>query len=127
RIYKYKFNVMLEMNKNINANEGRNTRAFASDEDSMTTGEFKTNPHFIANDGDRKEINKSPRVFYIKLVDNYIKVMFNKDTFKIILSVTSVCENDDYIYNLELKDNKPNSTYLDEKYFDEKHYKRIDK
>ena len=127
RIYKYKFNVMLEMNKNINANEGRNTRAFASDEDSMTTGEFKTNPHFIANDDDRKEINKSPRTFYIKLVDNYIKVMFNKDTFKIILSVTSVCENDDYIYNLELKDNKPNSTYLDEKYFDEKHYKRIDK
>lgn len=126
RIYKYEFHVMLEMNKNTNANMQRNTRAFNSGNTSMSTGEFKTNSHLIADDNDRKEILKNPRTFYVKLRDDFMKVHFNYDTLKVILSITSVCPDDYYIYNLELKDNTSDSTYLKETYFDENQYKRID-
>src|SRR5699024_5333399 len=33
----------------------------------------------------------------------------------------------DYTYNMQLKDNKSNSTYLNQSYFNEDHIKRIDK
>ncbi|WNM54320.1 hypothetical protein CoNPh17_CDS0124 [Staphylococcus phage S-CoN_Ph17] len=36
-------NIMLEMRRNEFSNENRNTRAFNTDNDSMTTGEFDFN------------------------------------------------------------------------------------
>lgn len=125
-IYKYDFNIMLEINRNENANERRNTRAFGSDNDSMTTAEFETNDHNIASDDDRDHIRKNPRFIYIKLKNDYLKIWFNRDSLKIILSIESFI-TEPYIYNMQLKDNKEQSTYLNQSYFDDSHIKRIDK
>lgn len=123
KIYK---NVMLEMHRNENANEHRNTRAFENSDDSMSTGQFETNNYNIANEGDRDHIRKNPRFIYVKLVDRYLKIWFNRDTLKIILSIESAIE-EPYTYNMLLKDNKEHSKYLNEKYFDDNHLKKIDK
>lgn len=56
KIYHYDFHIMLEINRNENANERRNTRAFGSANDSMTTAQFETNPYNIATDNDRNHI-----------------------------------------------------------------------
>lgn len=126
KIYKYDFHIMLEINRNENANQRRNTRAFGSENDAMTTAEFETNNYNIATDYDREHIRKNPRFIYIKLKDNYLKIWFNRDTLKTILSIESRID-EPYLYNLQLKDNKEHSTYLNEKYFDDDHIKRIDR
>src|SRR5699024_8067769 len=117
---------MLEIRRNDNQNEIRNTRAFGSDNDSMTTGQFETNDFNIATDDDRNHIKRNPRYIYIKLKSDYLKIWFNPDTLNIILSIESNI-NDPYLYNMQLKDNKEHSTYLNQKYFDDDHVKRIDK
>lgn len=126
KIYKYQFNIMLEMNRNDHANEKRNTRAFASDDDAMTTGEFEKNDFNIATKNDVYEVKKNPRFFYVKLKDDFLKVWFNADTYKIILSIESTIE-DDYLFNMLLKDNRSHSTFLNDRYFDDAHIKKIDK
>lgn len=123
RIYN---NIMLEINRNENANERRNTRAFGSDNDAMTTAQFETNDYNIATESDRNIIKKNPRFIYIKLKDDYLKIWFNRDTLDIILSIESFIDSD-YHYNLLLKDNRENSTYLKENYFGDNHIKRIDR
>src|SRR5699024_12470578 len=67
KIYKYDFNVMLEINRNENANKRRNTRAFQSSDDSMTTAQFETNDYNIATDSDREHVKRNPRFIYVKL------------------------------------------------------------
>lgn len=126
KIYQYDFNIMLEINRNENANEIRNTRAFDSADDSMTTGQFETNSHNIAIESDRLAIKKNPRFIYVKLENDYLKIWYNPDTLDIILSIESFIE-EDYDYNLLLKDNQSDSIYLKESYFNESHIKRIDK
>lgn len=126
KVYHYEFNVMLEMNRNDNANEQRNTRAFGLNDDPMTTAQFETNDHRIATDNDRYGIKRNPRTIYIKLKKDYLKIWFNKDTLDIILSIESRI-SESYQYNLELKDNRPNSIYLNQTYFDDSHIKKIDK
>ena len=126
KIYKYDFNIMLEINKNENANKRRNTRAFDSEGDSMTTGQFETNDYTIATDSDRHLIRKNPRFIYVKLREDFLKIWFNRNTLDIILSIESFIEGE-YHYNLQLKDNRENSIYLNESYFDERHVRRIDK
>ena len=126
KIYKYDFNIMLEINKNENANKRRNTRAFDSDDDSMTTGQFETNDYTIATDSDRHLIRRNPRFIYVKLREDFLKIWFNRNTLDIILSIESFIEGE-YHYNLQLKDNRENSIYLNESYFDERHVRRIDK
>lgn len=126
RVYNYDFNVMLEVNRNDNANEQRNTRAFGSSDDAMTTACFDTNDYNVATDNDRLHIKQNPRTFYIKLKSDYLKVWFNADSFTVILSIQSRI-TEEYSYNLLLKDNKETSTYLSEKYFDDNHIRKIDK
>lgn len=126
KIYKYDFNIMLEINRNENANQRRNTRAFGSSNDAMTTAQFETNNYNIATDEDRNHIKKNPRFIYIKLKSDYLKVWFNRDSLNIILSIQSII-NEPYLYNMQLKDKKEHSTYLNESYFDDDHIKRIDK
>ena len=119
---------MLEMNKNENANDDRNIRAFSSEDDSMTTGQFERNGHNVATPQERNHIKRNPRKFYVKLRDNYLSVTFNRDTFMILLSIENRMSDDyDYIFNILLKDNKESSQYLSEKYYDDNHYKKIDK
>ena len=74
KIYHYEFNVMLEINRNDNANEQRNTRAFGSTDDAMTTAQFETNDHNIATDNDRNEIKRNPRTIYVKLKNDYLRI-----------------------------------------------------
>ena len=126
RIYKYDFNVMLEINRNENANETRNTRAFGSGDDAMTTARFESNSHNVATDNDRNHVKRNPRVIYVKVKNDYIKIWFNADTLNTILSVEHTIDGT-YQYNLLLKDNRETSQFLNEKYFDEKHIKRIDR
>lgn len=126
RIYKNKFNIMLEINRNENANKKRNTRAFGSGDDAMTTAQFETNDYNIADDSDREHIKRNPRFIYIKLKSDYLKIWFNRDSLHVILSIESNI-NYPYHYNMQLKDNKEQSIYLKESYFDEKHIKKIDK
>src|SRR5699024_5511635 len=126
RIYKYDFNVMLEINRNENANETRNTRAFGSGDDAMTTARFESNSHNVANDNDRNHVKRNPRVIYVKVKSDYIKIWFNADTLTTILSVEHTIDGT-YQYNLLLKDNRETSQFLNDKYLDEKHIKRIDR
>lgn len=126
RIYQDNFNIMLEMNRNDNANEQRNTRAFDSKSDAMSTGQFVTNDHNIATDGDRVHIKRNPRTIYVKLRNDFLKIWFNKETMHIILSIESRID-ESYQYNIQLQDNKSNSIYLKDTYFDDDHIKKIDK
>ena len=126
KIYHYEFNVMLEINRNDNANEQRNTRAFGSNDDAMTTAQFETNDHNIATDNDRNEIKRNPRTIYVKLKNDYLRIWFNRDSLNVILSIESTI-NDPYLYNMQLKDNKEDSTYLNQRYFDDDHIKKIDR
>jgi hypothetical protein len=127
RMYKRdKMPFMLEIHRNENANERRNTRAFDSDNDSMTTAQFETNPYNIATENDRNHVRNNPRFIYIKLKESYMRIWFNRDSLVTILSIESRID-EPYTYNMQLKDNKEHSTYLNEKYFDEDHVKRIDK
>src|SRR5699024_12321099 len=80
----------------------------------------------IATEDDRNHIKVNQRFIYIKLKDDYLKVWFNKDSLNIILSIQSSI-TEPYLYNMQLKDNKEHSTYLNESYFDDDHIKKIDK
>lgn len=126
RIYKYDFNVMLEINRNENANETRNTRAFGGGDDAMSTARFESNSHNVATDNDRNHVKHNPRVIYVKVKNDYIKIWFNADTLNTIISVEHSID-DIYQYNLLLKDNRESSQFLNGKYFDENHIKRIDR
>ena len=126
KIYQYEFNVMLEMNRNENSNKKRNMRAFGSGDDAMSTGSFDKNDFNIATENDRLHVKKNPRFIYVKLQNDYLKIWFNRESLKIILSIESRIDTD-YHYNLLLKDNKESSIYLSEKYFDDRHIKKIDK
>lgn len=126
KIYNYDYNVMLEMNRNESANEQRNTRAFDSLNDSMTTAQFQTNDHNIATDGDRLHVKRNPRVIFVKLRNEYLKIWFNRNSMMTILSIESRID-EPYQYNLLLKDNRPDSVFLKDGYFDEEHIKKIDK
>ena len=128
KIYKYAFNIALEINRNENTNKLRNTRAFGSDDDSMSTGQFEVNDYNIATKADRYQVKKNPRTIYVKLRDNYLKIWFNRDTLDIILSIESFIKEDEkYQYCLVLKDKKSDVHYLDETYFDERQLKKFDK
>lgn len=128
KIYKYAFNIALEINRNENTNKLRNTRAFGSDDDSMSTGQFEVNDYNIATKADRYQVKKNPRTIYVKLRDNYLKIWFNRDTLDIILSIESFIKEDEkYQYCLVLKDKKSDVRYLDETYFDERQLKKFDK
>ena len=126
KIYHYDFNVMLEVNRNDNANEQRNTRAFGSQDDSMTTAQFETNDHNIATDDDRNEIKRNPRSIYVKLKNDYLRIWFNRDSLNVILSIVSQTD-EPCQYNMQLKDNKKDSTYLNQSYFNDDHIKKIDR
>lgn len=116
-------NICLEINKNENVNIKRNLRAFSEDKDNLTNADFKTNQFNIANEKDFIELKKDYDFINVKINNNnYLKIEYNKTTLQCILSI-SINENN-YSYNLELKDNKDDSIYLTKKYFKERFYKK---
>lgn len=126
KFYDYEFKLLLEMRKNENRNTKRNTRAFGSGDDAMSTAQFESNPYFIATENDRVLVKRNPRTIYVKLKDAYLKIFFNRETFTTILSIEKRIE-ESYQYNLQLKDNKADSIFLNERYFNERHIRKIDK
>lgn len=120
--------LILEVNKNDSANEERNLWAFDEENDDLTKAEFYINKHNIATDNDKQNINKEPKYIYIKLDKDYLKITYNAKTYKTLLTIVSFIETGTtYDFNLLLKDNNEKSVYLDESFFDEKHYKKYNK
>lgn len=118
-------NIILEMNKNDNANEERNLRAFNEETDELTNAEFKTNYFNVATEKQRMQIKQNARFIIVKLRDNYLKITFNPDNLLILLSIVNYSK--DYDFNLQLKDNTEESIYLNETYFSDKHPNRYNK
>ena len=118
-------NVVLEFNRNEQANEERNLRAFDETKDSMTMGEFDINNHNVANENDRLRINKNPSYIYIKLVKEYLKITYNTDTYECMLSIITYAKK--YDFNLLIKDNNNESIYLNENYYDMEHDRKYNK
>lgn len=115
-------NVILEMHRNNNANDYRNLRAFKEESDNLTHGEFKVNNFNVITENTRVQLNKNARNIIVKLRDNYLKITFNLDNKIKLLSIIGYSEH--YDFNLLLKDNKENSVFLDESYFDEDHARK---
>lgn len=118
-------NILLEFNRNDNANDARNLRAFKEEEDAMTKAEFYINKHNIAMGHDWDRINRKPSHIYIKLRDFFMKITYNRDTFDSILSIVS--HHDKYDFNILLKDNTEFSIYLNENFYDPLHEKKYNK
>ncbi|ABV44473.1 terminase [Staphylococcus phage SAP-2] len=112
RLYK---NIFLEMRRNDYVNERRNTRAFNSNDDAMTTGEFEFNEYNLADDNLRNHINQNGDFFYIKTDDKYIKIMYNVDTFNANIIVIPYTKQ--YEFCTKIKDIDDNVIYLREDMF----------
>lgn len=115
-------NIMLEVNKNDNANEERNLRAFKEEEDEMTKAEFRVNAYNIITEKVRQQLKTNARFIIVKLRDNYLKITFNTENNLILLSILNYSNT--YNFNLLLKDNTKESFFLKENYFDENHVKK---
>ncbi|AAO83862.1 terminase [Staphylococcus phage P68] len=107
RLYK---NIFLEMRRNDYVNEKRNTRAFNSNDDAMTTGEFEFNEYNLADDNLRNHINQNGDFFYIKTDDKYIKVMYNVTTF--MTNIIVVPYTKQYEFCTKIRDIDNHVTYL---------------
>src|SRR5699024_10960701 len=77
-------------------------------------------------DYDRDYVKRNPRSIYVKLKDNYMRIWFNRDVKVIILAIESRIETN-YQYNMQLKDNRSDSIFLNDSYFSEDHIKKIDR
>lgn len=118
-------NIIIEFNKNDNANEQRNLRAFKETEDAMTKAEFEVNKHNLATDIDRHRIKNNHDFLYVKLRNSFLRITYNKDNYEILLSIVNYQVN--YDYNLLLVDNTEKSTYLKESYYDIDHSRKYEK
>lgn len=118
-------NIYLEMLRNDNANDERNLRAFNETDDQMTMGQFEINAFNLASDEDRTQVLNKQRTIIIKLDFNYLKIDYNFETYKTILSITGYQPS--YDYNINLKDNTKNSTYLKDSYYSANHEKRYNR
>ncbi|HHW6703713.1 TPA: hypothetical protein ACU2UC_002739 [Staphylococcus aureus] len=103
-------NIYLEMRRNDYVNEKRNTRAFNSNEDAMTTGEFEFNEYNLADENLRNHINQNGDFFYIKTDDKYIKVMYNVTTF--MTNIIVVPYTKQYEFCTKIRDIDNHVTYL---------------
>lgn len=115
-------NIMLEMRRNDFSNENRNTRAFNTDNDSMTTGEFDFNTFNLADDRLRNHISSNGNFFYIKTPTNYIKVMYNVSDYQANLKVVPYTER--YEFCTDVHDVEHNAMYLKETFYKDNHSKR---
>lgn len=109
--------VYLEMRRNEYSNEKRNTRAFNSDDDAMTTGEFMFNEYNLTDDALRNYIASDGDYFHIKTETHYIKVMFNVKDYQTNLKVVPFAE--EYSFCTEVGDVKHGAIYLKETFYKE--------
>ena len=108
--------IAYEMRKNESANDTRNLRAFGSQDDSMTTGQFVMNNHNILSSTEQNKILENGYFFHIKVNDSmYIKVIHDKYMEDILLKLTS--RSDSYEFCLSPKDMKEEVIYCDPRYY----------
>lgn len=115
-------NVMLEMRRNDFSNEKRNTRAFNTENDAMTTGEFDFNTFNLADDSLRNHISKNGDFFYIKTPTNYIKVSYNVSDYQANLKVVPYTES--YQFCTDVHDVERDALFLKDTFYKEQHSKR---
>lgn len=111
-------NIALEMRKNEHANGDRNLRAFDDADDAMSTGQFEINHFNIADEKQRLLFEMNSETFFIKIPEKYLKVTYDKDTYKSLLSVVDFA--DTYAYNMMVQDNKPESIFLKSSYYSDR-------
>lgn len=114
--------INLEMRRNDHSNEKRNPRAFDSENDSMTTGEFDFNTYNLTDDALREHIASNGDYFYVKTEERYIKIMYNFNDYQTNIKVVPYTEN--YFFCTDVKDVEKDVTYLKETYYREGHEKR---
>lgn len=118
-------NILVELRRNDFSNEHRNTRAFNSDNDAMTTGEFDFNDYAIADEPLKNHIASNGDYFFIKIEYGYLKVSYSVDD--LMTNIKAVPSCDDYQFTTHISDVKKDVIYLTDKYYSEfqpkKYYK----
>ncbi len=115
-------NILLEMRRNEFSNENRNTRAFNSENDSMTTGEFDFNTFNLADDALRNHISSNGNFFFIKTKFNFIKIMYNLNDYQTNIKIVPYAES--YQFCTEVSDVEKGAIYLKESFYKENHSRR---
>lgn len=109
-------NVIMEIRKNENTNKKRNIRAFKGDgDDSSDSAQFNFKRYKLATKKIKNEILKNYDEFVLQDEQIFIKVTYDKDTFKMILKIIPYSNNP--YYCTSLLDQTDKCTYLNEKYF----------
>lgn len=116
-------NILLEMRRNDQRNDGKNIRAFPDPNDSDVTGEFKfSNYRLVTPDQYNKEFNKGQFIKIRINADLMLTVLRKSD---IILSVERADNNEDYCMNLN--DETEDRTYIQERFYSDNFHKRYKK
>lgn len=111
--------IVLEMRKNENANEVRNTRAFDSEKDAMTTGQFNFNHYMILSAEEFKKIRYEGQQATIKVSDREMIAIYYQKTnygYNVVLSLESD-PNQPYQFCVDIKDKKENVIFLKESFY----------
>lgn len=118
-------NKVLEINKNLNANEIRNTRAFDEEHDNVANVEFSNNKYLLPTENQIKQFRVYGEVCFVKLERNYLRIDFVFDKGLIMLSVVGFVK--EYDYNLREVDSNDKSIFLKETYYSDNYPRRFQK
>lgn len=118
-------NKVLEINKNLNANEIRNTRAFDEEHDNVANVEFSNNKYLLPTENQRKQFRIYGEVCFVKLERNYLRIDFVFDKGLIMLSIVGFVK--EYDYNLREVDSNDKSIFLKETYYSDNYPRRFQK
>lgn len=118
-------NVLVEMRRNEFSNEKRNTRAFDTEDDSMSTGQFTFNEYMLVDEKTRNYIDRQGDYFYIKTKNNYLKVTFHIDD--LTSHIQSVPYVTDYQFCTEIADKQDDVIYLKDEYYLEEQIKKYNR
>lgn len=118
-------NKVLEINKNLNANEIRNTRAFDEEHDNVANVEFSNNKYLLPTENQRKQFRVYGEVCFVKLERNYLRIDFVFDKGLIVLSIVGFVK--EYDYNLREVDSNDKSIFLKETYYSDNYPRRFQK
>ena len=115
-------NIYLEMFRNDNQNAKRNLRAFKYADKGSISGEFQINNTYIANDEIRAMIKKGGfNTTIIKLEEGFLKLTYNIETRKTLISYISSVPS--YDFCTQVADKKEGVVFLGETYYKESHLK----
>lgn len=118
---------VLQMEINEERNKKRNTRAYNTEKMGVTTGKFIVNNHNLVTDTQMDMFNQYKKTVIIRIEgNNYLYVYYYLDntTGRYTYCLSMLNDFDvNYDFNVHLKDNNFNTTYLMERFYNESHYK----